>query len=94
MLRRAAVAVFMMSLGCGSTERPTADVTAVSDSTPDDASDDALFDLWRKGLCEEKDVIIRANNSGELKLRISNAKKGVFDDKLDEDEDEDDDDEG
>ncbi len=53
--------------------------------------DDALFDLWRKGLCEEKDVILRANNSGELKLRISNAKKGVFDDKLDEDEEEDDD---
>lgn len=53
--------------------------------------DDALFDLWRKGLCEEKDVVMRANNSGELKLRISNAKKGVFDDKLDEDEEEDDD---
>lgn len=45
MIRRAAVAVFMVMLGCGSTEGPTADVTTVSDSTPDDASDDALLDL-------------------------------------------------
>ncbi|MEW4530365.1 type IV pilus twitching motility protein PilT [Maioricimonas sp. JC845] len=49
--------------------------------------DDALFDLWRKGLCEERDVVVRSNNPGELKARINNAKKGVFD------EDEDDEDE-
>ncbi|WP_437205404.1 type IV pilus twitching motility protein PilT [Planctomicrobium sp. SH664] len=50
--------------------------------------DDALFDLWRKGLCEEKDVVTRSNNPGELKARIANAKKGVFDENA-EDEDDD-----
>jgi twitching motility protein PilT len=54
--------------------------------------DDALFDLWRKGLCEEKSVMMKSNNPGELKMRITNAKKGVYDeDADDEDEDEDDD---
>jgi len=54
--------------------------------------DDALFDLWRKGLCEEKSVMMKSNNPGELKARITNAKKGVYDENADdEDEDEDDD---
>jgi twitching motility protein PilT len=53
--------------------------------------DDALFDLWRKGLCEEKDVILKSNNPGELKLRITNAKKGVFDEDAEDEEDEDED---
>jgi twitching motility protein PilT len=48
--------------------------------------DDALFDLWRKGLCEERDVILRSNQPGELKLRISNAKKGIFEDEDEEGE--------
>lgn len=54
--------------------------------------DDALFDLWRKQLCEEKDVIVRSNNPGELKARIANAKKGLFDEEGDEDEDHEDED--
>ena len=49
--------------------------------------DDALFNLWRDGLCEEKDVVIRSNNPGELKAKIAMAKKGLL-----EDDDEDDDD--
>ena len=54
--------------------------------------DDALFDLWRKGLCEEKSVLMKSNNPGELKMRITNAKKGVYDEDADgDDEDEDDD---
>ena len=53
--------------------------------------DDALFDLWRKGLCDEKDVILKSNNPGELKMRINNAKKGVFQEKGDGEEDEEDD---
>jgi len=51
--------------------------------------DDALFDLWRTGLSEEDDVVIKSNNPGELKAKIAMAKKGLLDD---EDEDEDDDD--
>ncbi len=52
--------------------------------------DDALFDLWKTGLSEEEDVLIKANNPGELKAKIAMAKKGLLDDE-DEDEDEDDD---
>jgi twitching motility protein PilT len=40
--------------------------------------DDALFDLWRKQLTLEKDVLHKANNRGELAARIANAKRGLF----------------
>jgi len=51
--------------------------------------DDALFDLWRKGLCEEKSVVTKSNNPGELKARIANAKKGILEeDEEDEEGDE------
>jgi len=49
--------------------------------------DDALFNLWKTGLCEEHDVVVRSNQPGELKAKIAMAKKGLL-----EDEDEDDDD--
>ncbi len=53
--------------------------------------DDALFDLWQKGLCEERDVIVRSNQPGELSARIANAKRGLYDEDMDEDDlDEDD----
>jgi len=55
--------------------------------------DDALFDLWRKELCEEKDVVMKSNNPGELKARINAAKRGTFEeDDFEDDEDEDDED--
>ena len=51
--------------------------------------DDALFDLWKKGICEEKDVVVRSNNPGELKAKITMAKKGLLsDDEESEDDDE------
>ena len=53
--------------------------------------DDALFDLWRKGLCEERECVVRSNQPGELKSKIQLAKKGLLDDE-DEDEFDDDDD--
>ena len=52
--------------------------------------DDSLFNLWKNGLAEERDVITKSNNPGELRSRIERAKRGVFDD--DEDDDDDDDD--
>lgn len=58
--------------------------------------DDALFNLWKDGLCEERDVMMKSNHPGELKVRIERAKKGLFDDEEDyedADEFEDDDDE-
>jgi twitching motility protein PilT len=48
--------------------------------------DDALFDLWRKGLCEERDVVIRSNQPGELKAKIQLAKKGLLEEDDEEDE--------
>ncbi|QDT29959.1 Type II/IV secretion system protein [Gimesia panareensis] len=51
--------------------------------------DDALFNLWRDGLCEEEDVVIRSNNPGELKAKIAMAKKGLLEDDDDEDDDDD-----
>ncbi len=51
--------------------------------------DDALFNLWKNGLCEEKDVIGRANSAGELRTKIQRAKQGLFEEEKDEEEEED-----
>jgi twitching motility protein PilT len=53
--------------------------------------DDCLFNLWKNGLCEEKDVCMKANNAGELRTKISRAKQGLFDEETDEEEEDDDD---
>lgn len=51
--------------------------------------DDALFNLWKNQLCDEADVIVRANNSNELREKIAKAKKGILeDDEGDDDSDE------
>ena len=50
--------------------------------------DDSLFNLWKNGICDEKDVMYKSNNPGELRARIERAKRGVFDDNEDEDDDE------
>jgi twitching motility protein PilT len=50
--------------------------------------DDSLFNLWKNGLCEEKDIINKANNPGELRARVERAKRGIFEDEPDDDDDE------
>jgi twitching motility protein PilT len=55
--------------------------------------DDALFNLWKNGLCEEDDVVMRSNQPGELKARITRAKKGLLDEEPDDEDDADEDDE-
>jgi twitching motility protein PilT len=50
--------------------------------------DDALFNLWKTGLCEEKDVVVRSNNPGELRTKIQRAKQGVFDEEAEDEEQE------
>jgi twitching motility protein PilT len=50
--------------------------------------DDSLFNLWKNGICDEKDVLFKSNNPGELRARIERAKRGVFDEESDEDDDE------
>ena len=50
--------------------------------------DDALFNLWKNQLCEERDVIVKANHSDDLREKIAKAKKGILEDEGSEDEDE------
>ena len=54
--------------------------------------DDHLFSLWKNGIVEDKDVLYKANNPGELKVRIEKAKRGLYDDEEQDDDDLDEDD--
>jgi len=51
--------------------------------------DDALFNLWKTGLCEEHDVVVRSNAPGEFRTKIQRAKQGLFDEEEEGEEDED-----
>jgi twitching motility protein PilT len=53
--------------------------------------DDALFNLWKTGLCEERDVVVRSNHPGELRNKIGLAKKGLLEESEGEDDEEDED---
>jgi twitching motility protein PilT len=57
--------------------------------------DDSLFRLWRNGLCEKEECLLKSQRPGELAGRILQAERGELDEdeKDDDDEDEDDDDE-
>ncbi|MFN0052425.1 MAG: type IV pilus twitching motility protein PilT [Planctomycetales bacterium] len=48
--------------------------------------DDALFNLWKNGLCEERDIVVRANNPGELRTKLQRAKQGLFEEESEEGE--------
>lgn len=50
--------------------------------------DDALFDLWHRGICEEADVIQKSNQPAELRAKIEAAKKGILEEAEDEDQEE------
>ena len=51
--------------------------------------DDCLFNLWKSGTCDEKDVCVKSNLPGELRTKIQRAKQGLFDEENEEGEDED-----
>jgi twitching motility protein PilT len=58
--------------------------------------DESLFKLWRDGLCEKEEVLLRSNKPAELATKIAQAERGLYEDEEyedDEDEDEDDEDE-
>jgi twitching motility protein PilT len=38
--------------------------------------DDSLFNLWKNGLCDEKDVLYKSNNPGELRARLNEQNAG------------------
>ena len=48
--------------------------------------DDNLFELWKKGLVEEHDVVNRSNQPGEIKAKIAMAKKGLLSEDEEDDE--------
>src|SRR5579871_6251998 len=50
--------------------------------------DEALFNLWKNGLCEERDIVTRCNSPGELKAKIQRAKQGLFDEETEDEEEE------
>lgn len=53
--------------------------------------DDSLFRLWRNGLVEKEECLLKSQKPGELAARIMAAERGELDE--DEDDDDDDDDE-
>jgi twitching motility protein PilT len=50
--------------------------------------DDSLFNLWRQGLVEEEEVLFKARKPNDLRERIELAKKGIFEDEIEEEEEE------
>src|SRR5437870_10301136 len=60
--------------------------------------DDSLFRLWREGLCEKEEILLKCQKPLELADRIRAAEEGALDEddddvaEDDEDDDEDDDD--
>jgi len=53
--------------------------------------DESLFRLWREGLVEKEEVLMRSSRPAELAQKIAQAERGLLEDE-EEDEDEDDDD--
>src|SRR5262249_31282838 len=50
--------------------------------------DESLFRLWKDGVCEKEEVLLRANNAGDLAKKIANAERGVFEEEEEDIEDE------
>jgi len=42
--------------------------------------DDHMFQLWRRGIVEEKEILSRANTPDELRGKIARAKRGILED--------------
>src|SRR4051794_14827098 len=61
--------------------------------------DESLFKLWKNGIVEKEEILLRSSKPGELAAKIAQAEKGLFDEEEEgedeaeeyEDEDEDDD---
>jgi len=52
--------------------------------------DESLFKLWKDGLCDKEEILLRSSKPTELAARISQAEKGIFEDEDEEFEDEED----
>jgi twitching motility protein PilT len=56
--------------------------------------DENLFKLWKEGLCEKEEVLMRAARPAELASKIAQAERGLLeeDEDLDDEEEEDEED--
>jgi twitching motility protein PilT len=54
--------------------------------------DDTLFKLWREGMCEKEEVLLKCQKPTELADRIRASEEGALDDDEDAEDDENDDD--
>src|SRR5438045_9064362 len=41
--------------------------------------DESLFKLWKDGLVEKEEILLRSSKPAELAARIANAEKGLYD---------------
>jgi len=55
--------------------------------------DESLFRLWKDGLCDKEEVLLKSSKPNELAAKIAQAERNELDDEDDENDDEDDDDE-
>lgn len=55
--------------------------------------DDSLFRLWKEGLCDKEEVLLKSQKPAELAAKIAQAEKGFEDEDEEYDDDEDYDDE-
>ena len=54
--------------------------------------DDSLFDVWRRGLVDEEEVLMKSRKLSEMRDRIEQAKRGVFEEEGGDEEEYDEDD--
>ncbi len=45
--------------------------------------DDHMFQLWKDGIVEKKEILLRANSVDEMATKITRAERGLFDDEED-----------
>jgi twitching motility protein PilT len=51
--------------------------------------DESLFRIWKEGLCEKEEVLLKSSKPAELAAKIAQAERGLMDEEDDEDDDED-----
>src|SRR5438045_7900790 len=61
--------------------------------------DESLFRLWRDGLVDKEEILMRSSKPAELAAKVAQAERGVYEDEDEDEEDEyedeeEDDDEG
>ena len=54
--------------------------------------DESLFRLWKDGLCDKEEVLLKSSKPNELAAKIAQAERNELDDEDEDDDDEDDDD--